>query len=119
MGTLFIARRRGRRGLLVPMGGTKGNPSLLFPLDGVERAELDELIRWILAKGGVTNEAEVQAIIDRAELDSEIRIKIAEAKAEVRRLMKLRAQGFSLIQVGFRKWKEAFFPPLKQFGKGS
>jgi len=86
---------------------------VIFPLDGVERSELDELIRAILAKGGVTEEKEVQAIVEAAEQASEVRIKVAEAKAEVRRLMKLREAGAKLMQVGFRKWKQVFYPPTK------
>ena len=109
MGNLFVARRPKRRGLLLPMSGNRANPSLLFPLDGVDRSELDELIRAILAKQGVTDEAAIQAIVEKAEQDSEIRIKIAEARKEVRRLMGLRAKGARLIQRGFRKWKEAFY----------
>lgn len=110
MGNLFVARRPQRRGLYIPRLGSKSNPSLLFPLDGVDRSELDNLIRAILSKDGVTEESEVQAVIEKAEQDSEFRIKVAEAKAEVRRLMKERAKGNRLIQVGFRKWLPAWFP---------
>ena len=113
MGTLYIDRRPQRRGLLIPMKGSRANPHLLFPLAYTDRSELDDLVRAILAKGGITNEAEVQAIVERAERDSEIRIKIAEARAEVRRLMKIRAMGGKLMQVGFRKWKQAFYRPKK------
>ena len=113
MSRLYIDRRLGRRGLLVGMKGTRANPSLLFPLDGVERGELDELIRAILAKQGVTNETEVQAVIDRAEQDSEVRLKVAETKAEVRRLMKIRAAGGKLMQRGFRKWHQVFYRPVE------
>ncbi len=93
----------------------QGSHSLLFPLDGVERSELDELIRAILAKGGVTKEAEVQAIVEKAELDIELRIKVPEARAEIRRLMALRLQGIILMQRGFRKWVGAFYPAVKRF----
>ena len=113
MARLYVARRPQRRGLLLPMQGSKVNPSLLFPLDSVEPGELDELIRAILEKQGVRNEAEIQTIVEKAEQDSEIRIKVAEAKAEVRRLMKIRAAGGKLMQVGFRKWKQAFYRPAK------
>ena len=113
MSRLYVARRPTRRGLLLPMMRSKANPSLIFPLDGVDRSELDELIRAILAKQGVTNESEIQAIMEKAEQDSEIRIKVAEARKEVRRLMGLRAKGARLIQRGFRKWAEAFFPGKK------
>ena len=115
MPELYIARRPKRRGLLLPMLGTKVNPSLLFPLDGVDRGELDELIRAILAKQGVTEESEIQAVVEKAEKDSEVRIKIAEARKEIRRLMSLRARGIKLMQRGFRKWVEVFHPATKQF----
>ena len=117
MGRLAIVKRRGRRGLMIARAGSKVNPDLLFPLDGLERGELDDLVRAILAKGGVTEEAEVQAVIAKAEESSEMRLKVAEARAEVRRLMGLRAKGAKLMQVGFRKWKEVFYPAIKRFGK--
>ena len=117
MGNLYVARRKNRRGLLLAMSGDKANPSLIFPLDGVERSELDDLIRAILAKQGVTDEKEIQLIVEKAEQDSEIRIKVAEAKAEVRRLMSIRRRGGRLIQAGFRKWRQAFFPATKAFNK--
>ena len=116
MARLFVARRPGRKGLLLPQEGSRANPSVVFPLDGVERGELDELVRAILAKGGVTEEKEVQAIVEAAEQASEVRIKVAEAKAEVRRLMKLKEAGPKLIQVGFRKWKQVFYPATQKGG---
>lgn len=117
MGRLLVARRPKRRGLLIPRLGKNGRLSALFPLDGVDRSELDELIRAILAKQGVTEESEIQAIIERAEQDAEMRIKVAEAKAEIRRLMSIRARGLRLMQVGWRKWKECFYPAVRQFKK--
>ena len=117
MGNLFVARRPKRRGLLLPMLGNKASPNLLFPLDGVEKSELDELIRAILAKQNVTDEKEIQAIVEKAEQDSEVRIKVYEARKELRRLMSLRARGIKLIQVGFRRWKECFYPAIKQYNK--
>ena len=112
MSRLYIARRPQLRGLLLETQGTKVAPNLIFPLYKVGRGELDELIRAILAKQGVTDETEVQAIVERAEQDSEIRIKVAEAKAEVRRLMKIREAGGRLMQFGFRKWKQVFYPAV-------
>ncbi len=115
MGNLIVARRKKRRGLLIPMGGSKASPNLLFPLDGVEVEELDNLIRAILAKQGVTDEWEIQAIVEKAEQDSELRIKVGEARQEIRRLMQEREKGNSLIQRGFRKWAPAFYPAIKRF----
>jgi len=112
MPRLLIARRPKRRGLLLSMSGSRANPSLLFPLDGVDRGELDELIRAILEKGGVTDEATVNKIVEEAEKDSEMRIKVAEARAEMRRLMAIRAGGGKLMSVGYRKWKQVFYPAV-------
>ena len=113
MSRILIARRQNRRGLLIPRKGNRKTPNLLFPLDGVDPGELDELIRAILEKQGVTEESEIQAIIEKAEQDSEIRIKVAETKAEVRRLMAIRARGGKLMQRGFRRWVQVFYPPTK------
>ena len=110
MPELVIARRKNRRGLFLPLQGTRGNPSLLFPLDSVERSELDELIRAILAKQGVTDEAEIQAIMDKAEQSFEVRQKIYETRREVRRLLAIKKAGGKLMQVGYRKWKQVFYP---------
>lgn len=109
MSKLQVVRRPNRRALLLPMGMSKSNPSLLFPLDGVDKSELDELIRAILAKQGVTDEREVQAVVEKAEQDSEVRIKVLEARKELRRLMSIKSRGISLIQKGFRRWQECFF----------
>lgn len=110
MSKLYIARRAPRRGLLLPQGMNKANPGLIFPLDGVDRSELDELARALLQKQGITKEADVQAVIENAEADYEARIKVKEARRELRRLMALKAEGAKLMQVGFRKWKRVFYP---------
>lgn len=109
MSNLYVARRAGRQGLLVPQMGNRANPSLIFPLDHTDRSELDELIRAQLSKVGVTKESEVQAVIDKAETDSEARIKLEETRKELRRLMQIREDGGKLMQVGYRKWKQAFY----------
>ena len=102
---------------MLPMGSSPTHPMLIFPLDYVDRSQLDDLIRAILAKQGVTNEAEVQAVVDAAETDREVRMKILQARLELRRLMEMRARGLSLMQMGFRKWKPVWYPPLKRFSK--
>ena len=114
MSKLFVARRKQRTGLLLPMEGTVKNPSLIFFLPEkngkqVDPSYLDELIRSQLEKVGITKESDVQAIVKKAELDYEFKIKVEEAKREVRRLMELRKQGAKLVQRGYRKWKEAFY----------
>lgn len=114
MGNLYVARRALRRGLYLPQGMSKSNPSLIFPLDKTDRSELDELVRAQLAKLGITKESEVQAVVDKAEADSEARIKLAEVRKELRRLMALKAEGAKLMQTGFRRWREVFYPSLKR-----
>lgn len=104
-------------GLYIPMKGTRDNPNLMFFLPKTDRGQLDELVRAQLQKQGVTNEAEVQKIVDQAEREYEKRIKVIETEKELRRLMALRARGAKLMQVGFRKWKQVFFPAIKQFKK--
>ena len=110
MPNIWVARRNNRIGLMLPMGQVSQNPTLLFPLlRKTERSELDELVRIELEKQGITKESEVQSIIDKAEADYEYRVKVQEARQEVRRLMKLRAAGKSLMQVGNKKWKEVSY----------
>ena len=114
MSRLYVARRNQRQGFYLPMEGTEKNPSLLFFLPGkngrqVDAGQLDELIRSQLEKVGITKESDVQAIVKKAEEDYELRIKVEEAKKELRRLMKIRAEGGKLMQVGNRKWKQAFY----------
>ena len=96
------------------MGGTLDNPALLFflPEKGVEKerqidsSQLDEQIRAQLQKVGITKEADVQAVVTKAEEDYEYRVKLEETKEELRRLMALRAEGKKLMSVGFRRWRE-------------
>ena len=104
---LYVARRAPRKGLYLPMGQNSQNPSLLFPLTrslDPRSGELDELIRIELEKLGITKESDVQAVIDKAEEDYELRIKVEEARKEVRRLMDLKREGYSLMQRGYKKW---------------
>ncbi len=111
MPRLYVARRAQRKGLYLPMGANSQNPMLLFPLlRKSDPGELEELIRIELEKAGVTKESDVQAVLDKAETDYELRLKVDEVKRETRRLMALRAAGKSLMQVGHKKWKEVWYP---------
>ena len=117
MSRIAIVRRPERKGLYLAKG--IGSRSLLFPLGSIERGELDELIRGILAKQGITNETEIQAVIDAAEKDAEMRIKIAEVRAETARLMEIRRKGGKLMSIGFRKWAQAFYPSTNTLTKAA
>lgn len=113
MSRLLVARRAPRQGLYLPMEQTGKSPSLLFPLlRKTDEGELDEQIRIQLEKAGITKESDVQAVLDKAEADYELRVKVGEVKKEVRRLMALRAEGKSLMQVGRHKWREVFYRPI-------
>jgi len=115
MSKLYVARRKERKGLYVPMEGTANNPGLIFYLPEREgrqigSAQLDEMIRKQLEGVGITKESDVQAVVEKAEQDYEYRIKVEEAKKELKRLMAIRAQGGKLMSTGFRKWTQAFYP---------
>src|SRR3989304_5051921 len=113
-----IARPSKRQALFIAQGQV-GKKALIVPLYKIEKGELDQLVRGILAKGGVTEESEVQTVIEKVEESYEARIHVAEARAEVRRLMKIRAAGGKLMQSGYRKWKQVFYPAIKPFKESS
>jgi len=115
MSKLQVVRNPLRKALFLPMGKTSKNPSLIFPLTRkLDASELDEQIRIQLEKLGITKESDVQAIFDKAETDYEYRIKVSEARREIRRLMKIRESGGKLMQVGNRKWKQVFYPAIRR-----
>ena len=114
MPNLYVARRAPRKGVLLEMGGTNDNPNLMFVVNKkMERSELDELVRAQLARQGITKDSDVEAILTKSETEYEQRIKNDETIKEVRRLMAIRANGGKLMQVGFRKWKQVFYRPIK------
>lgn len=109
MPRLNVQRYAKRKGLYLPMNQNSQSPSLLFPLlRKTDWGELEELVRIELEKQGITNESEVQKIVDEAEKEYEKRIKVEEARREIRRLMALKAKGAKLMQVGYKKWKQVF-----------
>ncbi len=111
MPRLKVQRYAKRKGLYLPMGQNSKNPSLLFPLlRKTDWGELEELVRIELEKQGITNESEVQKIVDTAEAEYEKGIKVEEARKEIRRLMALKADGAKFMQVGNKKWKQVFYP---------
>lgn len=66
-----------------------------------------------MQKQGISKESDVQAVIENAEAGYENRVKVEEARKELRRLMALKSGGAKLMQVGFRKWKQVFYRPIK------
>src|SRR3990167_2367064 len=109
MAELYIVRAPKRVGLHLEMEGTPQNPNLLFFLPKMDRSQLDQFVRKELEKQGVTKESDINSIIDKAEEERERRIKIDEVNAEFKRLMEIRRNGGKLMQVGYRKWKQAFY----------
>lgn len=115
MPKLYVARRAPRKALYLPMEQNSRNPSLIFPLmRSTDPSELDEQIRAQLEKVGVTKESDVQAVLDKAEADYEYRIKVDEARKEIRRLLALRGEGKKLMSVGHKKWKEVNYRPVNR-----
>jgi hypothetical protein len=117
MSNLWVARRDTRQGFFIKTEGTKANPSLMFFLPGMDSHQLDQLVRSELSKQGVTEESAVNQAVEKAELEYERRRKTEEAQQEVKRLMKIKAEGGTkrLMQTGFRRWKEVYYPSAKQY----
>ncbi len=109
MSRTYIVRDKGRKFLFMPQDATKKNPSTIIPLYKTDRGELDELVRAQLEKRGVSGESALNDAIEKSENYREGRQKKIEASREIHRLMAIRAEGHSLMQLGFRKWKEAFY----------
>lgn len=114
MSRLSFVQDKNRLGLYVPMGQTKEDPSLVIPFYKMDRSELEEIVRANLEKQGITDETHIQTLIDEAETQYEKRKKEHEAHLELKRLMKIREDGGKLMQVGYRKWKQAFYPGVKK-----
>ena len=111
MPNIFIERTPERRGLLLPLGGTAEKPSLMFVFNHkLDRSELDHIIRANLATQGITDEAEIQTIINKAEIQYEQKLKNLETMREAKRLLEIRAKGGKLMSTGYRKWAQAFYP---------
>ena len=117
MTEIYVARQNKRQALYLPMKGTKEEPSLMFFLPSMVKSQLDEYVRKELEKQGITDEPTVQKIITEAEKQYELRVKIRETEKEIRRLMEIKSSGGKLMQVGNRKWKQAFYPSTKEFKK--
>jgi hypothetical protein len=111
MTEFYVARQNKRKALYLPMGGTAQNPSLMFFAPGASKEQTNELVLKQLEKQGITKRSAVNKILTQAEVDYERRIKVAEAQAELRRLMELKRLGAKLIQRGYRKWVPASFRP--------
>lgn len=119
MSLLKIEWRPKRKALLIAGDMNKSNPGLLFPLQSIEPGELDELIRAILTKQGITDEATIHAIIEKAEKDAEVRLKVSQARAKIRKIMAERAKGNKIMMNGHHNWQPVWYPALKRFIKGT
>ncbi|KKN49970.1 hypothetical protein LCGC14_0637710 [marine sediment metagenome] len=118
---IWIARQAHRGAFYLPMAGTKQNPSLMFFLPQAKGKPiapdyLDELVRSQLEKQGIVGDSAVHQVVAEAEKGYEERRKIEEVQTEVKRLMRIKAAGGKLMQVGFRKWKQVFYPAVTRKG---
>ncbi len=84
----------------------------MFFLPKMETSQLDEYVRKELAEHGITDEPTVQAIIEEAEKQYELRVKTKETEAMIRKFMDIKMEGGTkrLMQQGDRQWVEAFYP---------
>jgi len=97
MPQLYVARRAERKALYLP--GVSDNPGLIFMLPKLQnQSQLDELVRSELEKRGVTKEADVHAVIEKAEKDYEYRNKVAEVTQEIKRAMEIKASGGRIMR---------------------
>jgi len=118
MSRLYVARRDNRKAFMLPMSGTEKDPTLLFPLTNhLENGELDELVRAMLEKQGIRGESKIQLTVSQAEEEYEKRIKVAEARRELHRLMDLKGEGKKLMSTGNKKWKEVYYMSPRIGGK--
>jgi hypothetical protein len=114
MTEIYVAKQDKRQALYLPMGGTKENPSLMFFLPEMVKSQLDEYVRKELSEQGITDEPTIKKILDEAEKQYELRVKIKETQKELKRLREIKAKGGRLMQVGFRKWKQVFYPSVSK-----
>ncbi len=112
MPELYVARRQVRKGVFLTGAG---NQNLMFVMpEKMSQNELDGLVRATFAKQGITKETEINAIIEKGEEAYIQRVKVQETMAELKRLREIRARGGKLMQMGYRKWKQVFYPAVKK-----
>lgn len=103
--TLYVALDKRRQGLLL------SNHNTLFFLPGMNGSQLSETIAKQLESQGVSPAGHAK-IVEQAEVEYEMRVKVDETVVELKRLMAIRLEGHPLVQRGFRKWKQASFRPI-------
>ena len=103
--TLFVAIDR-RKGLLLQ------NHNLVVFLPGTNGSQVQEIVAKQLELQGV-RPADHGRIVDEANAEYERRVKVEETVVELKRLMAIRADGGKLMRNGYRKWKQAFYRPVK------
>jgi len=81
---LWVARKKERKGIILPLGGTRERPTTLIPLYKMGKQELLDTIDGLLEKRGIPKEQR-PAIIEEAEKQYEQRIKNYEAHLEIKR----------------------------------
>ena len=84
MPDLWIAHKTPRKGLILPLAGTRASPNILIPLHKMSKQELAETIDGLLEKRGIPKE-ERGIIIEEAEKQYYRRIKTHEAQLEIKR----------------------------------
>jgi hypothetical protein len=106
MGTIYVARDRNRKAVMLPLGGTRENPNVIIPLSKkLERSELDTLIRAACAKQGLT-EKQTEMLVEAAEEQYEYRMKVKEASAELHMRIAEQARYPNLKHGGIKPYRK-------------
>ena len=105
MTQFYIARKKPRMAVMLPLGGTRLNPNVIIPLYKMGKSELEEMILAQMEKRGLSH-ADGTKVREQAEVDYEERIKVAEARKELRRRLHEQAE--------FPKLKHGGLKPLRK-----
>lgn len=81
---MWVPKQMGPKALFLPMGGTRQKPNVIIPTYGTDKSEMAELVDALCEKRGIPK-SERPALIAQAEMLYEQRIKIWEARQEIRR----------------------------------
>jgi len=107
MGDIKIDRANPNRGMLMlPTGYSRKNPNILIPMEGLDTAELSNMIIAECEKQGLS-EKEANIVVEEAERQYENRMKVKEAQRELRmrireiqRYPKLKNGGIAPVKKG-------------------
>jgi len=83
MSQLKVERNPQRVAVMLALGGTRENPTVIIPLWKMENSQLNDLVDSVLGKRGLASQK--SRIENEIEVGYEYRKKIAEVRSELRR----------------------------------